>query len=509
MSVPDVFAGRRRWGLAVGDCSDSLRGMPANSVHCCVTSPPYYGLRSYLPADHPDKAKEIGMEETPEAYIERMVGVFREVRRVLRDDAVMWVNIGDSYAAGGKSGGGKQGERWKECGADTTGPRGGKWSPAPRGYKSKDRIGIPHMLAFALRADGWYFRDEIIWAKRNPMPSSTQDRTTAAHEFVFMFSKKARYYYDGLAIAEKSVTKDNRRPYTSNGAKQLDGREVWKSGQPRDGEDFSTRNKRSVWPLSTKPYKGSHYATFPPKLVEPCILAGTSAAGCCPVCGSPWVRVVERTVVRRVRPNQFTKYRTVNGQPDQTKQGVHTATTGWAAVCGCGTGLLPDDLEIIDTPTGERTAEDPSAVVGRAGFSRPRGDGEGRRPITRYEQRKYAYQIKASAYRSSMAEQAGPAIAHYLRTDRSGARPIPPDLLGRWIDAGWLTPVSMPPAGEPTRPVPCVVLDPFAGSGTTLMVANEHGRRAVGCDLDERNTPLVRQRMELVQPLIGFDSTTT
>lgn len=501
MSVQDVIGGTRRWGVAVGDCTESLRALPDGCVQCCVTSPPYYGLRSYLPAGHPDKAKEIGLEETPEAYIARMVVVFAEVKRVLRADGVLWVNIGDSYNA-------YNGNRGRSTSFSAATEDAMPSLPAGcgltvKGLKNKDRIGIPHMLAFALRADGWYFRDEVIWHKPNPMPSSTTDRTTAAHEFVFMFSKSARYYFDGLAIAEKSVTGDNRRPYTSQGAKQIDGREQWKSGQPRDGEDFSTRNKRSVWRISTRPFKGSHYAVYPPKLVEPCILAGTSAKGCCPACGSPWVRVVARKRVA-TRPGKETKVTgdtMTDGNRDPQRHVTSTETTGWRPSCGCCNGLLPDDLDVIHTPQGERVAEDPSAVVGRAGFSRPRGDAEGVRPMTRYEQRQYAAQLKASANKSLMAEQAGSALAHYLRTDRSGARPIPAELLADWIGRGWLTPVTVP-TGEPLQPIPCIVLDPFVGSGTTLQVANEHGRRAIGCDLDERNLKLIRGRMELVQPLI-------
>ena len=522
MSVQDVIDGTRRWGVAVGDCTESLRALPDGCAQCCVTSPPYYGLRSYLPAGHPDKAKEIGLEETPEAYIARMVGVFAEVKRVLRADGVLWVNIGDSYNA--YNGNRGRSTSFSAATEDAMPSLPGGCGLTVKGLKNKDRIGIPHMLAFALRADGWYFRDEVIWHKPNPMPSSTTDRTTAAHEFVFMFSKSARYYYDGLAIAEKSTTFG--RQGTNGPSPKVQAHRSTGGGYPAtDAYSYETRNKRSVWRISTRPYKGSHYATYPPALVAPCILAGTSAKGCCPACGSPWTRVVERKRVA-TRPGTDTKiaepgenkqdqagnrqytgfnarYKAAKevGNRDPQRHVTSTETTGWRPSCGCGNGLLPDDLDVIHTPQGERVAEDPSAVVGRAGFSRPRGEAEGVRPMTRYEQRQYAAQLKASAHKALMAEQAGSAFAHYLRTDRSGARPIPAELLADWIDRGWLTPVTVP-TGEPLQPVPCIVLDPFVGSGTTLQVANEHGRRAIGCDLDERNLKLIRGRMELVQPLI-------
>ena len=255
-----------------GDCREVLKTLPDGSVNCCVTSPPYFGLRDY--GHH----GQIGLEPTPEAYVAQMVAVFREVKRVLRDDGTLWLNLGDSYNAAGREGHGtrigyKQGtNRASDTGADNC-------RPSVADLKPKDLIGIPWRVAFALQDDGWWLRQDIIWHKPNPMPESVTDRCTKAHEYVFLLSKSERYYFDAEAMKEPSVTNDPRRPYTSKGAKDLDGRSEWKSGQARDKGDFSLRNKRSVWTVATKPYKGAHFATFPPALIEPCILAGCPRLG--------------------------------------------------------------------------------------------------------------------------------------------------------------------------------------------------------------------------------------
>jgi len=219
---------------------------------------------------------EIGLEPTPDEFVAKLVTVFREVRRVLRDDGTLWVNIGDSYCS--TAPGTRNAPQTKGSAATPE-----AWANArpktPDGMKPKDLMGIPWMLAFALRADGWYLRQEIIWAKPNPMPESVTDRCTKSHEQIFLMAKSASYYFDAEAMKEPSVTNDPRRPYTSKGAKDLDGRSEWKSGQARDKGDFSLRNKRSVWTVTTKPFKGAHFATFPTKLIEPCILAGAPAGG--------------------------------------------------------------------------------------------------------------------------------------------------------------------------------------------------------------------------------------
>jgi DNA modification methylase len=210
-----------------------------------------------------------------------MVEVFREVKRVLRDDGTLWLNLGDSYAG--------------NCSQASNNGRAGFGNPRERlvnrkgkGLKPKDLVGIPWRVALALQADGWWLRQDIIWNKPNPMPESVTDRCTKAHEYIFLLSKSPKYYFDHEAIKEPSVTNDPRRPYTSVGAKQLDGRAEWKSGERRDGNDFTKRNRRSVWTVTTKPYKGAHFATFPPDLIAPCILAGSPIGGVVldPFCGS-------------------------------------------------------------------------------------------------------------------------------------------------------------------------------------------------------------------------------
>jgi DNA modification methylase len=265
--------------IEFGDCRDTMRRWASEGVKAqmCVTSPPYFGLRDY------GHEGQIGLEQTPEQYIAAMVEVFRCVRDVLADDGTLWVNIGDSYArtAGDDStkqtdGGLKTGRTGKSAQLFKKGN-----NRPPEGIKAKDLIGIPWMLAFALRADGWYLRQDIIWHKPNPMPESVRDRCTKAHEYIFLLSKSEKYFFDSEAMREESVDpvasaarykapfwengKHQTGNYSANGAKHTGGMKVF------DGK----RNKRSVWTVNTKPYKGAHFATFPTALIEPCILAGS------------------------------------------------------------------------------------------------------------------------------------------------------------------------------------------------------------------------------------------
>ncbi len=242
----------------------------------CVTSPPYFGLRDY---GHPG---QLGLEKTPEEYVSAMIDVFRAVRDVLEDDGTLWVNIGDSYAAarggtyqpaetlaGGKSGKMKNGDivnRDRCAGYNPT------RNAAAIGLKHKDLVGIPWMLAFGLRADGWYLRQDIIWHKPNPMPESVQDRCTKAHEYIFLLSKSEKYFFDHKAMREPAVEPERVRADRFGGAKYGQG------VKHSDGSIFqgsATRNKRSVWTVNTRPYRGAHFATFPTKLIEPCIKAGS------------------------------------------------------------------------------------------------------------------------------------------------------------------------------------------------------------------------------------------
>ena len=263
--------------IHTGDCLEVLRTQPDASAHCCVTSPPYFGLRDY------GAAGQIGLEPTPDEFVARLVEVFREVRRVLRDDGTCWINLGDSYNAAGRTGHGsrigfKQGtNRASAIGGDAC-------RPSFDGLKPKDLLGIPWRVAFALQADGWYLRQDIVWAKPNPMPESVRDRCTKAHEYIFMLSKSERYFYDAEAIKEPAVAP--KAAWTDGGSEKQRGHSRRHAGfNGRYAERIraegppETRNKRSVWTVTTKPFKEAHFATFPPDLIEPCILAGCPAGG--------------------------------------------------------------------------------------------------------------------------------------------------------------------------------------------------------------------------------------
>lgn len=301
-----------------GDCIETMRGMPAGIVQTCVTSPPYFGLRDY------GHDGQIGLEATPDEFIGKLVEVFREVKRVLRDDGTLWLNIGDSYSTGTKAG--RQQSSNPGVGANRPEAQNSVARIGnPEGCKTKDLIGIPWMLAFALRADGWYLRQEIIWHKPNPMPESVTDRCTKSHESIFLLAKSEKYYFDNGAIKEaaapaslarwaqdlESQAGSDRVPGKTNGAmkavggvrraagnKTHKGTQAYEAGDERmrtkaglvsfaererekveAGDLEGARNKRSVWTVATTPYKGAHFATFPTALIEPCILAGAPAGG--------------------------------------------------------------------------------------------------------------------------------------------------------------------------------------------------------------------------------------
>jgi len=259
--------------IEFGDCRDTMCRWAKQGIKAqmCVTSPPYFGLRDY------GHEGQIGLEQTPEEYIAAMVEVFRCVWDVLEDDGTLWLNIGDSYFPHGGTRGNKT------PAGDSLRGRNNEYQPAPKlkadGIKGKDLIGIPWMLAFALRADGWYLRQDIIWHKPNPMPESVKDRCTKAHEYLFLLSKSERYYFDSDAMKEDAVHAGKR---VSLGEKSFSKGQAKGAGVAASGNglaDFydvpATRNRRSVWTVTTKPYKGAHFATFPPDLIEPCILAGS------------------------------------------------------------------------------------------------------------------------------------------------------------------------------------------------------------------------------------------
>jgi DNA modification methylase len=427
----------RNWKLLIGDCRDRLADQPAGSVQTCITSPPYWGLRDY------GVDGQMGLEETPDDFLAAMVEVFRSVWRVLRDDGTLWLNMGDSYNA--QQGNGMPGRG----GVDNrnTAAQSGVSRPRPYGLKPKNLCGIPWRLAFALQADGWYLRSDIIWSKPNPMPESVTDRPTKAHEYIFLLTKRPRYFYDADAIREKADK-------TAGGPPRQFGATVQVGTKRQDvGQVFTDngqRNRRTVWEIPTQPYSEAHFATFPEALVVPCVLAGTSERGACPACGAPWVRVVERS--------RATFYR----------------------------------------------GEDPSMVTGRAGMNRER-PGKSETYILEIPQYELAQQLKRAAVnrKEEMRQVFGSKWDHWTRTDDSGAR-VPTFADAKQIEE--LLGVSVPFGGtsggwrptcdcESSDPVPCVVLDPFAGSGTTGKVAVELGREFIGVELNPEYADLAAKRI--------------
>lgn len=359
--------------LRRGDALEQLRLLPSDSVDCVVTSPPYYGLRAYdtdpqVWGGRPECAHEwhagprihkggphgpgvlasggravveaqakvktietgafcsrcdawrgeLGHEPTPELYVEHVVAIFREVRRVLRPEGTLWLNLGDSYAASGKGGGGaytRERRAWSDA------PERKGWRSPPDGLKSKDLIGIPWRVALALQADGWCLRSEVIWHKPNVMPESVTDRPTRAHEHLFLLSKRTDYYYDFYAVLEEAVG-----GASGNREREADHRPHGDRARGVPWAGSKKRNRRTVWSISTRPYKGAHFATFPPTLVEPCVLAGSSEMGVCSACRSPWTRVVLRDPVR---------------------------SAGWAPGCECDADPVP--AMVLDPFAGSGT----------------------------------------------------------------------------------------------------------------------------------------------------------
>ena len=413
--------------LYQGDALDVLRGLPDESVHCVVTSPPYWGLRDY------GTEGQLGLEPTPDQYVANMVALFREVRRVLRRDGTCWLNLGDSYAQGhgGSSTEGK-GVTIHKANRDPAKPRAREdvdvapWSNrdhTPRnvipGLKPKDLCGIPWRVAFALQADGWYLRSDIIWSKPNPMPESVTDRPTKAHEYLFLLTRSPRYFYDADAIREPaewarwgdqtngkhegqqtgagwigSASKDELQRRKTK-TKKPDGWDtgsgghgtIHREGREKGAENYvdaKGRNARSVWEIATQPYPEAHFATFPEELARRCIAAGTSERGCCPECGAPWEREVESSITPTQR--------------------VHNG------------------------------AYDPSSGFGKSGWL-------------------------------------------------PGQKNV--------MTLGW-----RPSCEHSQPPVPCVVLDPFMGSGTVAHVARKLGRRSIGVELSPEYCELAARRLQ-------------
>jgi len=317
-----------------GDCIESLKKLEDQSINTCITSPPYWGLRNYN-----DESKQLGMEDTPEEFVENLVNVFKEVKRVLRDDGTVWLNLGDSYGqqkGKGFNANAKEGylvSRRKEL-QKKQGNINIKTNLPP-----KNLIGIPWRVAFALQADGWCLRQDIIWHKPNPMPESVKDRCTKAHEYIFLLTKKAKYYYDHEAIKEDA--KYPNGPNSPHKIKAVDN--VYSANLQKIGAN-PKRNKRSVWTITTKPFKGAHFATFPKDLIEPCVLAGCPEKVCVE-CDTPYKRKVEiKRTPRwelspddpRYRPNKYENaHDSLNGN---TRHSVtETKPLGLEKQCDCKT----------------------------------------------------------------------------------------------------------------------------------------------------------------------------
>jgi DNA modification methylase len=350
--------------LILGDVRAALAALPSASVHCVVTSPPYYGLRDY--GTDPQVWSDgwhgsLGLEPTPNLYIKHLVEVFREVRRVLRDDGTCFIVIGDSYASGGRS-------TYRSGASDNKGHVIQNDMPRPvdpPGIKPKDIVGVPWMLAFALRADGWYLRQDIIWNKPSTMPESVTDRCTKSHEYVFLLTKRERYFFDNKAIKEDAGQPIGRPMMTGQHKQAALGREL-SSSTLGTNEGNAMRNCRSVWTIASEPLAEPHFAAFPSELVAKCILAGTSTRGVCPRCGAPWIRQVERIDVKEYR------YLTIDIPGEENQRGCrdkllensqYVASGKWLSSCRCDAGD-PVPATVLDPFVGSGTTAIVAAQLG-------------------------------------------------------------------------------------------------------------------------------------------------
>ena len=345
-----------------GDVRDVLPTLDAGSVHCVVTSPPYWGLRDY------GVDNQIGLEPTPEEYVQTMVEVFRAVRRVLRDDGTVWLNLGDTYAGGGgfspDAPSNRAGSKQTTIGGDSK----TKGKPVPCDLKPKDLVGIPWRVAFALQADGWYLRSDMIWAKGvsfcssyagSVMPESVTDRPTKSHEYLFLLTKSARYYYDAEAVREPSEYGYSYKPAMYERVGDAKRTQTGTQGKTSGGSNGvgGSRNLRSVWTINPKPYTEAHFATFPPALVEPCIKAGSSETGVCGSCGAPWVRQVT-AAGGAIGKGYHDHADDLGAGQSQCKKlppaGYTRTTTGWSPACACQT-TARDRAVVLDPFAGSGT----------------------------------------------------------------------------------------------------------------------------------------------------------
>jgi len=376
------------WEVRQGHVLTLLQTMPAESVHCVVTSPPYWGLRNYKtePQVWSDGwTGELGIEPTPELFVQHIVEVFREVKRVLHPTGTIWCNLGDSYAGSGqgvmRDGSQVGGEKQRTNAGSMDGLFGAK-RKAVGDLKPKDLCGMPWRVAFALQADGWWLRSDIIWHKPNPMPESVTDRPTKAHEYLFLLVKAQHYYFDQEAVREPNSKGaidrfgKNNQISVNNKYEGMDGESL---AAMRASEWRNTgRNLRTVWTIPTQPFPDAHFATYPEKLVEPCIRAGTSERGCCVSCGAPWERIIEKPtppkeVMTRTRKPQdgfvggFQKDGewVGTGQKLQNWLNEHpTKTVGWHPTCSCQADTIP--ATVLDPFAGSGTTGVVALKLGRA-----------------------------------------------------------------------------------------------------------------------------------------------
>ncbi len=450
----NVNTGEDRFLVYCDDALSRLRKLPSDSVHAVVTSPPYFNLRDY------EADGQLGHEATPEEYVAALVAVFREVRRVLRWDGTLWVNIGDSYSRDAKKGG--SGPGGKNAAYSDSYTKASKRKKKALVVPPKNLFGIPWRMAFALQADGWVLRSEVIWAKENPMPESVRDRPTKSHEQLFLLAKGDSYYYDHEAVKEPANPNDHGGVSGSQGAfggkfSAVDGgrmnrcfravrstrnrRDVWEHPDAFAVLEWLEQNRPEVikeyvaacgqsdaWWVASQPFPGAHFATFPPELIEPCVAASTSERGACPACGAPWERVVARRAdVGRVACEPGILVAVSEGDPDEV------VTAGWRPVCGCYDAEYSRDFR-------------------RARTSRRR-----------------------------------------RQQDASGS---------------WWTRVRKRPGRTWWTVMRCVVLDPFSGAGTTGVVAVRSGRFYVGIELSSVYAKMSSDRLDKAwraadQPLLA------
>lgn len=351
--------------ILIGDVRGKLADLADESVHCVVTSPPYFALRDY------GVDGQIGLEATPDEYITIMVDVFRKVRRVMRSDATLWLNLGDSYAGSWGAQGHRETPATMSRNQINNHPKRASHTGTIRqkGLKPKDLMMMPSRLALALQADGWWLRSEIVWSKLNPMPESMTDRPTSAHEKVFLLAKSKTYFYDAEAVRESSDPRYGKpHERVRNVGGRTDGLTIGKGGAGFNA-DASFRNLRNVWNIATQPYPDAHFATFPTALVEPCIRAGTSEKGCCPECGAPWVREVERSPMETRDGPKSAACRAVNKTaPSGTMtKPPESKTIGWVPSCLCyRENLAEDAVELLASIPC--TVLDPFAGSGTTGL---------------------------------------------------------------------------------------------------------------------------------------------